>query len=176
MPFRGLQDESVSNRLVKAQLAKVFFLVPFLVLLAIFFRYQVLHTSEYSLHSDENRLRRIELPPPRGLITDHNGRVLAENIPAYSIELYPQPIDSMRIALARLAPVLHMDPNQQEQAIQRFRQKRQSPLRVATDINDRTLAIVEEHRTEYPGIFIRSDMKRSYVYSATLAHVLGYVG
>ena len=176
MPFRGLQDESVSDRLVKAQLAKIFFFVPFLVLLAIFFRYQVLHTSEYSLHSDENRLRRIELPPPRGLITDHNGKVLAENIPAYSIELYPQPIDSMRIALARLAPVLQMDSTQQEQAIQRFRQKRQSPLRVATDIDDRTLAIVEEHRTEYPGIFIRSDMKRSYVYGETLAHVLGYVG
>jgi len=176
MPYRGLHEESVSNRLLKAQVAKVLFLVPFLLLLAIFFRYQVLHTTEYSLHSEENRLRRIELPPPRGLITDRNGMVLAENIPSYSIELYPQPIDSMRIALERLAVLLDLDPGEQEQLVQKYRLRTQSPLRVATDIDEKTLAVVEEHRSEFPGIFIRSDMKRSYVYGEKLAHILGYVG
>jgi len=176
MPYRGLHEESVSDRLLKAQVAKVIFLVPFLLLLTIFFRYQVLHTTEYSLHSEENRLRRIELPPPRGLITDRNGMVLAENIPSYSIELYPQPIDSMRIALERLAVLLNLDPGKQEQLVQKYRLRTQSPLRVATDIDEKTLAVVEEHRSEFPGIFIRSDMKRSYVYGEKLAHILGYVG
>lgn len=176
MPYRGLHEESVSDRLLKAQVAKVIFLVPFLLLLTVFFRYQVLHTTEYSLHSEENRLRRIELPPPRGLITDRNGMVLAENIPSYSIELYPQPIDSMRIALERLAVLLNLDPGKQEQLVQKYRLRTQSPLRVATDIDEKTLAVVEEHRSEFPGIFIRSDMKRSYVYGEKLAHILGYVG
>jgi len=161
---------------LKAQVAKIFFLVSFLLLLAVFFQYQVLHTTEYSLHSEENRLRRIELPSPRGLITDRNGMVLAENIPAYSIELYPQPIDSMRIALERLAVLLKLDPGMQEQLIQKYSLRKQSPLRVATDIDEKTLAVVEEHRSEFPGIFIRSDMKRNYVYGRKLAHILGYVG
>ena len=176
MPYRRLHEESVSERLVKAQVAKVIFLVPFLLLMAIFFRYQVLHTTEYSLHSEENRLRRIELPPPRGLIIDRNGMVLAENIPSYSIELYPQPIDSMRIALERLAVLLYLDQGEREHLVQKYRLRTQSPLRVTTDINDKTLAVVEEHRSEFPGIFIRSDMKRSYVYGEKLAHILGYVG
>ena len=176
MPQKSLHDESVSDRLRKAQMAKVLFVAPFLLLVAIFFRYQVLHTSEYTLHSEENRLRRIELPPPRGLITDRNGMVLAENIPAYSIELYPQPLDTMALALERLAPLLNLSENEREQLLQRFRLRRQSPLRVATDIDQKTLAVVEEHRGEFPGIYIRSDMKRSYVYGDTLAHVLGYVG
>lgn len=161
---------------MKAQVAKFIFLVPFLLLTAIFFRYQVLHTTEYSLHSEENRLRRIELPPPRGLITDRSGMVLAENIPSYSIELYPHPIDSMRLTLKRLGVVLDLDPGEQEQLVQKYRLRTQSPLRVATDIDEKTLAVVEEHRSEFSGMFIRSDMKRSYVYGENLAHILGYVG
>ncbi|HUU30335.1 MAG TPA: penicillin-binding protein 2 [archaeon] len=176
MTYRSLQDESISNRLLKAQLAKFLFLLPFFILLIIFFRYQVLHTTQYSLHSEENRLRRIELPPPRGLITDRSGRVLAENIPSYSIECYPQPVDSMRIVLEKLSVLLNLDKGQQEQLIQKYLQRRQSPLRVATDIDKKTLAVVEEHNSEFPGILIRSDMKRSYVYGEQLAHVLGYVG
>lgn len=176
MPQRKMHDESVSDRLLKAQIAKVIFLVPFLLLVTNFFRYQVLHTSEYTLHSEENRLRRIELPPPRGLITDRNGNVLAENIPSYSIELYPQPPDSMEIALERLAPLLDLSETGREQLLQKYRLRSQSPLQVASDIDQKTLAVVEEHRSEFPGIYIRSDMKRSYVHGEALAHVLGYVG
>ncbi len=176
MPLRTMHEESVSGRLLKAQMAKIIFLIPFILLVAIFFRYQVLHTSEYTLHSEENRLRRIELPPPRGLITDRNGKVLAENIPAYSIELYPQPTDSMEISLERLAPLLKLSVSDREQLLQKYKLRRTSPLRVASDIDQKTLAIVEEHRSAFPGIFIRSDMKRSYVYGPALAHVLGYVG
>jgi len=176
MSLRGMQEESVSDRLVKAQLAQVFFLIPFLVLVLIFFRHQVLHTSEYSLHSEENRLRRIDLTPPRGLITDRNGRVLAENVPSYSIQLYPQPADSMLLAIEKLAPLLKLSYPQQEQLIEKYRRRSMSPLTVAMDIDQKTLARVEEHRSEFPGIFIRSDMKRSYVYGEKLAHVLGYVG
>jgi len=176
MPYRSLHDEGVSDRLLKTQLARALILIPFLVLITIFFRYQVLHTTEYSLHSEENRLRRIELPPPRGLITDRNGRVLAENIPAYSIELYPQPLDSMRIALEKLSELLGLSVSQQEQLVQKYRQRSQSPLRVVTDIDEKIQAVLEEHRSEFPGIHLRSDMKRSYVYGEILAHVLGYVG
>ncbi len=176
MSFHGMQEESVSGRLVKAQLAQVFFLIPFLILVAIFFRYQVLHTHKYSLHSEENRLRRIDLTPPRGLITDRNGWVLAENVPSYSIELYPQPLDSIRTAIKKLSGLLELSISQQEQLIEKARRQRMSPLTVAMDIDQKTLAIVEEHRSEFPGIFIRSDMKRSYVYGEQLAHVLGYVG
>ncbi len=176
MPMRSMHNESVSGRLLKARMAKLIILIPFLLLVAIFFRYQVLHTSEYTLHSEENRLRRIELPPPRGLITDRNGNVLAENIPAYSIELYPQPADSMKIALERLAPLLELSVSDREKLLQKYKLRRSSPLRVASDIDQKTLAVVEEHRSAFPGIFIRSDMKRSYVYGPALAHVLGYVG
>ena len=117
MTFRGMQQESASERLFKSQVAQFFFLMPFVVLLSMFFRYQVLHTSEYTLHSEENRLRRIDLPPPRGLIMDRNGVVLAENVPSYSIVLYPQPLDSIRTAISRLGPLLGLSLQQQEQLI-----------------------------------------------------------
>ncbi len=176
MSHRNLQAESASDRLSKAQLAQFFFVLPFVLLLSVFFRYQVLHTSEYQLHSEENRLRRIELPPPRGLILDRNGEVLAENIPSYSLEIYPLPVDSMIMLLGRIAPLLNLDQEQQNHLIEEFRKHHTSPLRVSGDIDQKALAVVEEHRNELPNIAIRSDMKRHYVLNDAVAHVLGYVG
>jgi len=100
MPQRNMHDESVSNRLRKAQMAKVLFLAPFLLLVAIFFRYQVLHTSEYTLHSEENRLRRIE-GQARGL-----AKMVEED--RYCIDIMQQ-IASLRAAADAVALVLLRD-------------------------------------------------------------------
>jgi penicillin-binding protein 2 len=58
-------------------------LVLFGVLALAFFRVQILASGRYQLQSEENRLRPVPLPAPRGLLTDRNGVVLAENVPGY---------------------------------------------------------------------------------------------
>jgi penicillin-binding protein 2 len=56
----------------------------FVVLGLAFFRVQVLGSDRYEVQSEENRLRPLSLPAPRGLLTDRNGVVLADNVPGYS--------------------------------------------------------------------------------------------
>jgi len=57
------------------------------VLLVAFFRTQILGHGKYQLQAQSNRLRPIPLPAPRGIIFDRNGKVLAENVPGYSVSL-----------------------------------------------------------------------------------------
>jgi hypothetical protein len=51
------------------------------LLLVAFFRAQVLSAGRYQLASEQNRLRAVPIPAPRGLIVDRHGEVLAENEP-----------------------------------------------------------------------------------------------
>ena len=79
----------------------VWFVLALLVLW--FFRTQILGHGKYQLQSETNRLRPIPLPAPRGLIYDRNGRVLAENVPGYTVSLLPGPEPVLRATLARIA-------------------------------------------------------------------------
>ena len=66
-----------------------------LVLLARFFQLQVIEHEVFSLRSDENRIRVAPLTPPRGLIFDRNGIILAENITASSLGIIPEKVGSL---------------------------------------------------------------------------------
>ncbi|NIQ53594.1 MAG: penicillin-binding protein 2, partial [Gammaproteobacteria bacterium] len=71
-----------------------------------FFQTQVLENPAYALQSEQNRLRPLTVPAPRGTIFDRDGRIVADNVPGYALSLMPAPPDSMRRSLGRLAPLL----------------------------------------------------------------------
>src|SRR5919202_2198266 len=83
-----------------------------LLLLGAFFRTQVLQNAQYVLQSEENRLREVPLPAPRGTIYDRNRQIIAENVPGYSVSLLSPSADSLRAALQRLAQVITLTPEQ----------------------------------------------------------------
>ena len=83
----------------RADVARMVVWAVFGVLVLAFFRVQVLASSHYRLESEENRLRPVRLVAPRGLITDRNGLVLADNIPGYSIAVTGQTSDAVRTTL-----------------------------------------------------------------------------
>ena len=69
--------------------------VGFVLLLSAFFRAQVIQSASYVKQSQENRLRTIPLPAPRGIIYDRKGNIIAENLPAYAVSLTAPSLDSL---------------------------------------------------------------------------------
>src|SRR5205085_4901840 len=63
-------------------------------LLSAFFRAQVLKNEQYSLQSEENRLRQIPTAAPRGRILDRNNKPIAENVVGYSVAVLAQREDT----------------------------------------------------------------------------------
>ena len=61
--------------------------IGFVLLVGAFFKTQVIQYKQYVMQSEENRLRPIPLPAPRGIIYDRHGEVIAENLPAYSVSI-----------------------------------------------------------------------------------------
>src|SRR5688572_19133516 len=105
------------------------------VLLAAFFRAQVVEHAEFALQSDDNRLNEVPLPAPRGMILDRNGQVIAESIPGYTVSMLGQSRDSLRASLQRLRSVLPLSDSVIEVVVRRYRA---APSRPAVILSDAT--------------------------------------
>jgi penicillin-binding protein 2 len=146
------------------------------ILILSFFRTQILGHGKYQLQSETNRLRPIPLPAPRGLIYDRNGRVLAENVPGYTVSLLPAPEASLRSTLARIAVIADIDSSEIERVLQRARKAPYQPALVLGDAPFKVVSALEERRVTFPGLLIQAEPKRWYPDTGIVAHLLGYVG
>jgi penicillin-binding protein 2 len=147
-----------------------------LLLLGAFFRTQVLQNARYVLASEENRLREIPLPAPRGIIYDRTGRVIAENLPGYSISLLARNEDSLRTTMRRIGELTPVSPEQVGAAVRRYRRDRTRPTVLFGDAPFTLVSILEERRVEYPGLIIQSAPKRYYPDGPAVSALVGYTG
>jgi penicillin-binding protein 2 len=151
-------------------------LVAVLVLLvAAFFRLQVMRSSIYALQSEDNRLRAITITAPRGTIYDRNGRIVAENVPGYSISLLPSTADTIASTLERMAPFLDLTPERRERLLELYRRFPNRPLTLVDDATFAQVSAIEERRPEFRRAVIDMLPRRRYPAGAAIAHVIGYV-
>ena len=146
------------------------------VLLAAFFRAQVIEHAEYALQSDDNRLNEVTLPAPRGMILDRNGQVIAENIPGYTVSILSPGTDSLRAALQRLSSIVPLSDSQVEVVVRRFRAARSRPAVILSDATFEQVSMLEEERSRFPSIVIQSAPKRRYPDGKAVASIVGYTG
>lgn len=77
---------------------------------------QLFSFDYYTTLSKNNRVRLQAVAPPRGLIFDRNGEVLAENLPTYRLVITPEEVDNMDDTLKNIAAVVDVS----EGELQRF--------------------------------------------------------
>ena len=148
-----------------------------IALVLVFFRTQILEHSKYQLQSETNRLRPIPLPAPRGIITDRNGKILAENLTGYTVSLLPAADeDSLRATLRRIASIVKLDSLGIERVLIRYRRTPYLPVSVLPNATFEVVSALEERRLIFPGLLIQPEPKRHYPDSSLVAHLVGYVG
>jgi len=158
----------------RARASSLTIFIGFAVLVGAFFRTQVIQHRQYVMQSEENRLRPIPLPAPRGIIYDRRGEVIAENLPAYSVSITAPSEDSLRSALAQLATTLQLERFQINAAIRRYRRAPTRPTVVLNDASIDIVSVLEEHRLDYPRLIIQSVPKRYYPDGPAVASFIGY--
>jgi penicillin-binding protein 2 len=157
--------------------AAIVIAVLIFALLSRLFWLQVVRHDYYADLSQGNRVRVEPLPPDRGLILDRNGSVLAENTPAYQLELTPEQVEDVPGTLGRLADIglLQRDDLPQLQRLVKSGRKFESvPLRL--QLTDQDIATFAVRQFEFPGVEIRTRLARWYPFGPTAVHAIGYVG
>lgn len=142
-----------------------------------YFRLQVLQHEEYQTRSEANRIKPRPIVPARGLIYDRNGRLLADNVPAYRLEIVPEQVRDLEATLTGLGQLVQLDAED----IGRFRETRRAtrgfrpiPLKLRLDEGELARLAVNRHR--FPGVEVVSYLTRRYPYGALFSHIIGYVG
>jgi penicillin-binding protein 2 len=159
----------------RADVARWILVGAFLVLSGAFFRTQIVQHDKFQLKAETNRLRPIALTPPRGAILDRRGRIIAENVPGYSVKLLAPNRDSLRAVLAQVGRFVPVDTSEITEIVRRYAQARYQPVVVFGDATFETIARLEEHRAVLPGLVIQSEPKRLYPAGKAVAHLVGYV-
>ncbi|MFY9271253.1 MAG: penicillin-binding protein 2, partial [Candidatus Manganitrophaceae bacterium] len=137
---------------------------------------QIIQGKYYLELSENNRIRVIETPPPRGLIYDRNGTLLVNNVPSFNLYAVPGDMPDSGAVFRRLSDLIGIND---EEVLQRMASRRDDPylpIKIKNDLPMREVALVEGHGLELPGIKIEPEFKRNALYGSMAAHLLGYVG
>ncbi len=138
---------------------------------------QLLRYEYYSSQSQGNRIRVNALPPTRGLIFDRNGEILAENLPAWHLDITAEQIPDMDDTLMRLVAEGLLREDQFADAKEAIRAKRSfEPVAIRQRLTDAEVAKFAVLRPYFPGVEIRAGLARHYPNGPVAAHALGYMG
>ena len=140
---------------------------------------QIVKGDYYSVKAENQRIRLIPIPAPRGAIFDRNGKLLVDSRPTYNVTLSNEPIKKIDITerLDDYAQGLDVDRQFLSERLDLIRKQpgfETMVLKENATIQDITW--VESHELEYPELRIEIQPQRFYPLGTTLAHVLGYVG
>jgi penicillin-binding protein 2 len=142
-----------------------------------YFRLQVLEHDEYATRSEANRIKPRPVVPGRGLILDRKGRVLAENVPAFRLDVVPDQAGDTQQLVASLSKIVALDPED----IERFDVERKArhgwrPITLKMRVGEEEAARFAVDRWRFPGVELVPYLNRHYPYGDLLAHIIGYVG
>ncbi|MBT8087289.1 MAG: penicillin-binding protein 2, partial [Gammaproteobacteria bacterium] len=138
---------------------------------------QVIDHELFAEKSQGNRVRMEAVPPIRGLIFDRKGRAIAENLPAYQLELIPEQVEDIDDTLRRLAALDLIS----EDDIPRFKElsrggPRFQPVTLKVRLTEEEIASFAIQRPRFPGVDFQPRLVRYYPDGPAVAHAVGYVG
>lgn len=148
-------------------------LIMFVLIVIRVFIIQVIDYNKLNNLADNLWSRNLPITSDRGLITDRNGKVLADNITTVSLVLIPNQIknkEQVSIELAKILGVKYED-------MYKHVSKKTSIERVHPEGRQLSYQVADEiSKLNYDGVYLVKESKRYYPYKTLLSHVLGYVG
>src|SRR5580698_2872159 len=176
-----IKNSFAENRLftVRSIVAGVLVSVLLLAVAGRLFYLQVLRYQYYSNLSQGNRIRNEPIPPSRGLILDRNGVVLADNQPAFNLELVREQVGDIKALDATLRQLVSIDVLRAEDVVSVRRtilsHKVYESAPVKLQLNEEEMARFAVHRFQFTGVDIRPRLTRHYMFNEIGVHAIGYM-
>jgi penicillin-binding protein 2 len=179
-PIR-LKDHEKDARTVRSRVVvgACVVLVMFCVLVARLYFLQVVQYEYHSTLSENNRVHVLSIPPPRGLIYDRNGVVVADNRPSFSLSMtrertageWPRVLDA-------IVEILELTPDDRAIFEKRIKQGRRpfEPVSILFELNEEQIARIAVNQYRLPGVEVVAQLVRHYPQGPHFAHSVGYMG
>ncbi|MCB0379476.1 MAG: penicillin-binding protein 2 [Bdellovibrionales bacterium] len=157
--------------------ARIFILLFMLILVSRLWFLQILNGEDFRVFSEKNLLKESDVFAPRGKIFDRDGKVLAENLPAYKATITPQYTENLETLATDLGKALDMDPDEIVEKVKKsLRQSgRFFPVDIKLHLTRDELFKVELLKLDHFGLDAQEFILRNYPHKGVLGHLLGYV-
>lgn len=137
---------------------------------------QLVHGDYYRELAENNRLRKLPIKAPRGLIFDRKGRLLVENVPSYSLMIDRSRTANLDHSLWFASGVLSRPVTDLQQILQKYRGiPTFKPVLLAENLTLAEVARFGVEGLEYPEFEVEVQHQRLYRHREQTAHVLGYL-
>jgi penicillin-binding protein 2 len=168
------RDSSITKQ--RLLFATMLVLVLTIVVLGRLYFLQVVKNDRYRTLSVENRIGLLPIPPVRGRIFDRNGEILAENYPAYELEVIPDQTQDLKRTLRELNDLVSLSVSE----LSRFDGLLKTrpgfePRLLKHSLSYREASLIAVNQYRFPGVALRASLRRFYPYAGLTAHVVGYV-
>lgn len=136
---------------------------------------QTAHSERFALLAEGNHLRSVPVPPPRGLIFDRRGELLADNRAQYGLTVVPAQAGDLGAVLAELRALIDIQDWERRAFEREARRSRHRGATLRLDLGAAELARVATALHRLPGVSLDAYSTRRYPRREALAHVLGHL-
>lgn len=140
---------------------------------------QVVQGAYWSERAENQRIRLIPIPAPRGAIFDRNGKLLVDSRPTYNVVLSNEPIKKIDIndRVDDYANGLNLENRYVVERLNLIKKQNDFETMVLKEnASMQDISWVESHSMEFPELRIELQPQRYYPHGTHMAHILGYVG
>jgi len=175
--FRNYSIESQNQRLRLNLLVALIIIMSLILVLRLAFL-QISEFKRYQTLSLKNQMSIIPIAPPRGVILDRNGVLLAENIPVYVLEIIPEHVKNIKKTLSELQKILPSISDDDIESFNKAKLQNRSfiPIPIKLKLSQEEVATFAINQYHFPGVSIKARLMRHYPLGEMTAHALGYVG
>ena len=140
---------------------------------------QVVKGEHYAERAENQRIRHIPIPAPRGVIFDRNGKILVDSRPTWNVVLSNEPIKTIDVTsrVEEYAQGLNLETSFVVERLNLIKKQNEFETMVLKEnATMQDIAWVESHSLEFPELRVENQPQRFYPHGEHLAHIVGYVG
>ncbi len=165
------------SRTLRTGLPLVLVVVISLILVTRLAYLQIYMNDEFHLMSEENRVRLVEIPAPRGMILDRYKRVIVDNRPSFDITVSEDFIPDMGKTIKTISSLTGVPESIILSNLKKERDKYQKfhPLTVVRDVPLDQAAPFINHLFRMSGVALTVRPIRNYVHGPLAPHLLGHM-
>jgi penicillin-binding protein 2 len=138
---------------------------------------QIVQGDKYRTLAEENRINLRLIPPPRGQILDRTGAALAVNQQNYRLVLLPEQVEDLDSLLGKIGSFVPLGEIDRRRIERDFRNNSGlNAVMVHDNLTWDQVAALSLHTLDISGADIEVGEVRTYPFTDTTSHIVGYVG
>lgn len=150
--------------------------VLLLVVISRLYYLQVYQADRYKTLADENRISTRLLIPPRGIIYDRNGEMIANNRQNFQALMVAEQTPNVQETLDAFKKIMPLSEVEEDKIKKELKRKRSFvPIKIKDNLTWEEVSKIQLNAPDLPGVVIDEGLSRYYPYGDSMSHILGYV-